>query len=128
VNALDQWKTFPGCVLTDDIPQRAQYPLSHHHHDIVDASRGPLAADLFSHHVRSSNFLEQGNPNEVLRGQIQNQKPLLYVFDLDSYKSIDLNIIVLFFYAPVPAFPLWSFLHSALTKNYASFEVSSPCF
>jgi hypothetical protein len=72
--------------------------------------------------------LNKGNPNEVLRGQIQNQKPLLYVFDLDSYKSIDLNIIVLFFYAPVPAFPLWSFLHSALTKNYASFEVSSPCF
>jgi hypothetical protein len=46
---------------TDDIPQRAQYPLAHITCDIVDAPRGPLTADLFSHHVKSSHFLERCN-------------------------------------------------------------------
>ena len=70
---------------TDDIPQRAQYPLAYHHHDIVDAPRGPLTADLFSHHVKSSNFLEQGNPNEVLRGNSKPKTPAVRIrprFDL----------------------------------------------
>jgi hypothetical protein len=34
--------------------------------------------------------------------QVQNQEPLLYAFDLDSHKSIDLTINVLSFYAPYP--------------------------
>ena len=55
---------------------------------------------------------------------IQNEKPLLYVFDLDS---IYLTINVLFLTPPCLPSPLWSFLHSALTKNYASFAVPSPC-
>jgi hypothetical protein len=53
--------------------------LLHHHHDIADTLRGPLTADLFSHHVKSSYFLEQGNPNEVLRGNIKPKAPAVRV-------------------------------------------------
>jgi hypothetical protein len=73
-------ENFPRlCVRRMMFPQRAQYPLAYHHHDIVDAheDRWPLIYSLTMPNPVIS--LNEVIPNEVLRGNSKPRVPAVRV-------------------------------------------------